>query len=238
MSKRVYRPDSVTSRNAASQSPYMVADSVVVAPRVSPQSLPESAREMRHRVQQAMQQGDYPQAIAILNTLTVRKGAQAEDFNNRGLVHLWNGQLHQAIQDFDHALELNPELPAAYNNRANYYAAIGDLENALADYDRTIDLNPFHVRARINRGVTLRELGCYDAALESLDDALLFNQLTSEAYAERGRTYHLRGDWNCAIADYRRALQQWANTSVELILTPGSCRYRVMSWISEFSIAA
>ncbi|NEQ47394.1 MAG: tetratricopeptide repeat protein [Leptolyngbya sp. SIOISBB] len=215
----------------------MIADSVV-APYVSPQCLPESAREMRQRVQRAMQQGDYPRAIAILNMLIVRQGAQAEDFNNRGLVHLWNGELHKAIRDFDHALALNPELPAVYNNRANYYAALGDLESALADYDRTIDLNPFHVRARINRGVTLRELGSYDAALESFDDALLFNQFAGEAYAERGRTYHLRGDWNCAIADYRRSLQQWANTSEEMTLTVDSCRYRVMGWISEFSIAA
>lgn len=237
MSKRVYRPDSVTSRHATSQRPHRVANSVV-APYDSSQNLPDSARAMRHRVQRALQQRDYPSAIAILNQLIGRPGAQAADFNNRGLVHLWHGQLPQAIRDFDQALVLNPELPAAYNNRANYYAALGDWASALADYDHTIDLNPFHVQARINRGVALRELACYDAALESFDDALLFNQLVDEAYAERGRTYHLRGDWNGAIADYRRALQEWSDTDEEMLLASGSCRYRVMMWLSEFGVAA
>jgi tetratricopeptide (TPR) repeat protein len=31
-------------------------------------------------------------------------------------------------------------------------------------------------------------------------------QLEGNIYAERGRTYELRGDWNCAIADYQKAL--------------------------------
>ena len=237
MSKRVYRSNSVTSRHTVKKHLGMVADAAIV-PDVLPQYLPESARELRQRVQRAIQRGDYACAIAILNHLTERQGAQAEDFNNRGLLHLWNGQPHQAIRDFDYAIELNPELPAAYNNRANYYASLGNLERALADYDRTIDLNPFHVRARINQGITLRELDCYDAALESFDDALLFNQFAGEAYAERGRTYHLRGDWNSAIADYRRALQQLSTLSEEMVLTPGSCRYRVMTWLSELSLAA
>jgi tetratricopeptide (TPR) repeat protein len=237
MSKRVYRPDSAASQNAVNQCHDLVAASVI-APHLLPRCLPESARIMRQQAQQAIKRGDYSQAIAALNRLIIRQGARAEDFNNRGLVHLWNGHLHKAIRDFDHAIALNPELPAAYNNRANYYAAIGDFERALADYDQTIDLNPFHVRARINQGITLRELACYDAALESFDNALLFNQHLGEAYAERGRTYHLRGDWNCAIADYRRALQELASTDTEAMLNLNSCRYRVMNWLSELSVAA
>ena len=237
MSKRVYRPNSVTPQNAAKQCHDLVAASVI-APHILPRCLPESAQTMRQQAQRAIKQGDYSQAIAALNRLIIRQGARAEDFNNRGLVHLWNGELHKAIRDFDHAITLNPELPAAYNNRANYYAALGDLELALADYDQTIDLNPFHVRARINQGITLRELGCYDVALESFDNALLFNQCLGDAYAERGRTYHLRGDWNCAIADYRRALQELASIDAEARLNLNSCRYRVMNWLSELSIAA
>jgi tetratricopeptide (TPR) repeat protein len=237
MSKRVYRPDSVTSQNAAQQCFDLVAASVI-APHILPKCLPESARMMRLCAQRAIKQGDYSQAIAALNRLIIHQGGRAEDFNNRGLVYLWNGQLHKAIRDFDHAITLNPELPAAYNNRANYYAALGDFERALADYDQTIDLNPFHVRARINQGITLRELDCYDAALESFDNALLFNQDLGEAYAERGRTYHLRGDWNCAIADYRRALQELSSIDPEIRLNLNSCRYRVMNWLSELSVAA
>jgi tetratricopeptide (TPR) repeat protein len=104
------------------------------------------------------------------------------------------------------AIQLNPELDQAYNNRANGYASLGLVTQAIDDYETAIDLNPFNVRARINLGVTRRELGDFDKALTCFDEALVFYQLTAVIYAERGRTFHLRGDWNCAIADYHRAL--------------------------------
>ncbi|MFO0140666.1 MAG: tetratricopeptide repeat protein, partial [Aphanizomenon sp.] len=91
-------------------------------------------------------------------------------------------------------------------NRANYYAACGQLMDALADYEQALDLNPHYVRAWINRSITLRDLGEYAEAIENLEIAMLFGQLKGHIWAERGRTYHLWGDWNCAIADYRRAL--------------------------------
>ena len=66
MSKRVYRSNSVTSRHTVKQHLGMVADAAIV-PDVLPQYLPESARELRQRVQRAIQRGDYACAIAILN---------------------------------------------------------------------------------------------------------------------------------------------------------------------------
>jgi len=237
MSKRVYQNDQSTQTNTVMSNLEMIATSVIT-PRPVYGCLPESAKAVRKRVQLAVQRGDFPKAIAMLNRLIIQGLGTAEDFNNRGLVHLWNSHPHKAIRDFNHAIRLNPELPAAYNNRANYYATLDDQQNALADYDRAIDLNPFHVRARINRGITLRKLGRLDEALEGLDDALMFHQLNGEAYAERGRTYHLRGDWNCAIADYRRALATLPTAIAETTGVEPSYRYRVMTWMSDLSTVA
>jgi len=234
MSKRVYQNDQSTQTNTVMSSLEMVAMSVIT-PQPVYGCLPDSAKAVRKRVQFAIQQGDLPKAIAMLNRLIIQYSGTAEDFNNRGLVHLWNGHPHKAIRDFNHAIRLNPDLSAAYNNRANYYTTLDDPQNALADYDRAIDLNPFHVRARINRGITLRQLGRLDEALEGLDDALMFHQLNGEAYAERGRTYHLRGDWNCAIADYRRALATLPTKTTKPNLAVHSYRDRVMTWMSDLS---
>lgn len=153
-------------------------------------------------------QGDYAVAIAILDELIALRPDSAANYNNRGLMHFRNNQLIEAIVDLSLALELDPKLDSAYNNRANCYAAQGNLAEAIADYDLALDLNPANLRAWINQGITFRELEMYDAAIENFDLALIIgNCFRARIYGERGRSFHLRGDWNCAVADYQRSLQ-------------------------------
>ncbi|MGK7874959.1 MAG: tetratricopeptide repeat protein [Xenococcaceae cyanobacterium] len=176
---------------------------------LSAQTQPESDRQLRASVQEKVDEGDYSAAIALINQLIERHPDSAVNYNNRGLMYFRNGQLSEAIADYNKALELNPRLDSAYNNRANCYVAQGNLVAALADYEIALDFNPGNIRARINQGITFRELGLYDLALENFDLALVLGRrLKGRIYAERGHTYHLRGDWNCAIADYHRALAQ------------------------------
>jgi tetratricopeptide (TPR) repeat protein len=111
------------------------------------------------------------------------------------------------------------------------YSALGDLAAAVDDYDRAIDLNPFNSRARINLGATLRQMGDLDRAIDCFDEALMFHQLPEFIYAERGRTYHLRGDWNCALADYQRALD--ATASLESTSQKQALVKRVQGWITD-----
>ncbi len=195
------------------------------------ESVPDSC--LRSSAWAKAQQGDYTEAIGLLSQLIDRHPHTAIDYNNRGLVYFQSGQLEQAIADYNTALQLNPKLANAYNNRANSYAACGLLSAALADYDRAIDLNPSYVRALINRGITLRDLGWYDQAIENFDIALLLGQLEGHIYAERGRTYHLWGDWNCCIADYRRALTQLPQKSDSSFDPAGRLRLKVITWLEQ-----
>lgn len=162
---------------------------------------------LRHFALNSAQNGDYSQAIALLSQLIHHYPQNAIDYNNRGLIYFQSGESDKAFCDYNVALQINPNLVSAYNNRANYYAAQGQLMEAIADYDRALDINPSYVRAWINRGITLRDLELYEEAIDNFEVALLFDQLTANILAERGRTYHLWGDWNCAIADYHRALE-------------------------------
>ena len=199
--------------------------------------LRESTRQVRQQISYAIDEGDFIRAIALLNHL-IKDFGIAEDYNNRGLVHFWRGSWQKAFWDFNRAIAMNPELAAAYNNRANYYASQGRKKNALEDYERAIDLDPFYVRARINRAITLRELDCFDAALDGFEDALLFRQLAGEIYAERGRTYHLRGDWNCAIADYRRALKFFPVPTQGIARLIPPRRRQILTWLKQLDNAA
>lgn len=196
------------------------------------QELLESASYLRAWASEKAQQGSYGEAIALLSQLLNRNPQNAIDYNNRGLVYFQARQFDQAIADYNKALELNPRLAKAYNNRANYYAATGDLEAAIADYDQALDFNPSYVRAWLNRGITLRDLERYSEAIENFDIALLLGQLEGHIYAERGRTYHLWGDWNCCIADYRRALTLLPEHSTST--DPANrLRVQVETWLNE-----
>lgn len=178
----------------------------------------------RQIARQKAERGDYAEAIEILSCLIARHPNDANDYNNRGLIYFQCGELESALTDYNKAIQLNPNLAGVYNNRANYYAERGKLTEAIADYDRAIDLNPVHVRAWINQGITFRDLELYDRAIENFDFALRLGHLKSLIWAERGRTYHLMGDWNFAIADYRRALEA---------LAVGSRRQQVENWLNE-----
>lgn len=165
-------------------------------------------RQIRNCVAEKASQGDYAVAIALLDELIALRPDSATNYNNRGLMHFRNNQITEAVADLSQAVKINPKLDSAYNNRGNCYAARGELVEALADYDVALDLNPANLRAWINQGVTFREVEMYNLAIENFDIALIIgNRLHDRIYAERGRSYHLRGDWNCAVADYQQALE-------------------------------
>lgn len=185
-----------------------------IAPRVAPAANLSPCPSRGHTTDDtlsrlaaaAVKRQQYAQALRLMGQLIERHPQQAMYYSNRGLVHLRLGQPKAALADCDRAVTLGPNLDQAYNNRALCRAALGHLAAALDDYERAVDLNPFNSRARINLGATLRQLGDLEGALDCFDEALMFHQLPEFIYAERGRTYHLRGDWNCALADYHRTL--------------------------------
>jgi tetratricopeptide (TPR) repeat protein len=186
-------------------------------------------QQLKTCVKAKANQGDYVVAIALLDQLIALRPDNAAHYNNRGLMHFRNNQIIEALCDLSLALEINPHLDSAYNNRANCYAAQGDLGEAIADYDLALDLNPANLRAWINQGIAFRELELFELGLENFDIALLIgNTLQERIYAERGRTYHLRGDWNCAVADYQSALNI-------LIHKPDGVSYfdKVQGWLNE-----
>lgn len=175
---------------------------------------------LRQQAMDKAQRGDFVDAIDLFTQLIRYNPNSASNFNNRGLLYFQIGQPQRALLDYHRALMLNPRLGKVYNNRANCHAAFGNLEDAIADYETAIDLDPTDIRARLNLGITLRQMEYYQQAIETLEMAMQCNQflistdsigaspdVEGHLYAERGRTYQLMGDWNCAVADYNRAME-------------------------------
>jgi tetratricopeptide (TPR) repeat protein len=213
--------------------PSKQASSIGEAQFVSGLSLVEQEAILRQRALAEAQQGNHAEAIELFSYLIESNPNNANYYSNRGLVYFQSGQAAAAIADYNRAIELNPRLDSAYNNRANYYAAQGKFLEAILDYDVALDLNPANVRAWINQGITFRELDMYDQALESFDLALCLGKLEGHVHAERGRTYHLRGDWNCAICEYNRALEKLAQPSANYDNAALKLYFQVETWLDD-----
>lgn len=199
----------------------------------SPLSQDDQDHLLRQQALAHAQQGQYAKAIALFSQIIERSPKSASDYSNRGLVYFQSGQADAALADYNRAIDLNPRLDSAYNNRANYYAAQGQFLEAILDYDIALDLNPTNVRVWINQGITFRDLEMYDRAIESFELGLCLGRLEGHFYAERGRAYHLRGDWNCAMGDYQRALAKLPEASGSLHNPSVRLRNQVEIWLDE-----
>ena len=112
-----------------------------------------------------------------------------------------------AIAAYSKAIELNPNLAAAYNNRGVAKRHLGQYEAAIADYDAALRLDSTYAEAYNNRGVAKGYLGQYEAAIVDYDAVLRLDSAYAEAYNNRGVAKGHLGQYEAAIADYDVALR-------------------------------
>jgi tetratricopeptide (TPR) repeat protein len=96
------------------------------------------------------------------------------------------GDLDRAIQDYDHAIGLDPGGATAYYNRGAAYGSKGDWDRAILDYDQAIRHQPNDSAAFRNRGLAYREKKQFDRAFQDFDQAARLDPLG--AYGTTRRT--------------------------------------------------
>ncbi|MQF95675.1 MAG: tetratricopeptide repeat protein, partial [SAR202 cluster bacterium] len=70
-----------------------------------------------------------------------------------------------AFENYNKAIDLEPELSPAYTSRGLSHLAEGRYESAIADMDLAIELNPDSASTYISRGVSHEAVGNLEAAL-------------------------------------------------------------------------
>ncbi len=90
---------------------------------------------------------------------SVRKSPhKARPYNNLGVIYSQQGNMAQALADYNKAIEIYPGYANAYNNRANVYFQQGDITQAIADYNKAIELDPSYADAYHNRALAYYQL--------------------------------------------------------------------------------
>jgi tetratricopeptide (TPR) repeat protein len=108
----------------------------------------------------------------------------AASYVNRGILMISARRYRAAIEDFGHALQLNPGQPEAYANRGNVNLLRGHAKAAIADYTRAIAGNcPKLFVVYYGRARAYDELGQIPEAIADLKAALALNPDFAEAQA-------------------------------------------------------
>lgn len=138
-------------------------------------------------------------------TKPVDTDAEAMRHNDLGVAFVFKGDVEQAVDEFKHALRLQPNYFAAHLNLANTLLDLGRYEDALAEFKQALKLKPDDLKARNDFGVALKTTGDLGGAVTEFKAVLQQRPDDVHAHNNLGVALKAMGDLEGAIAEYRTA---------------------------------
>jgi tetratricopeptide (TPR) repeat protein len=126
-------------------------------------------------------------AFSVLLVACTSKKEKAIQYNKSGIKNMFNLKTKEALEDFNLAIELDPQFDQPYYYRGNLKFSGRDYQGAMADYTKAIELNPGFADAYCNRGnlyqsINQQKNACadwrkaHDLGKPNLEDKLRFCQ--------------------------------------------------------------
>src|SRR5688572_17450241 len=153
--------------------------------------------------------------LIFSSLITACNSDSAEKHLNQGVINYHTGNLQQAIQDFDRAIELDPNLAVAYGYRGTAYYLLEDLEQAKQNYTKAIELDPGFADAYYNRGRIYYESSALNEAIDDFTEAIELKPDDAQVHYYRGYAYFTSKNYEAALNDFERALDIDPNLSLE-----------------------
>ncbi|MGW1211015.1 tetratricopeptide repeat protein [Streptomyces sp. NPDC002499] len=131
---------------------------------------------------------------------------RAEAWAHHGDALARAGDFERALESWDRALALEPDLVRALRAKAVTLGGMRDYRAALDLLDRVVALEPANAYHHILRGEHHRMAGHPDEAVRDLDEGLRLDPGSDFGWASRGTAHFARGELDLALADLNRAL--------------------------------
>jgi tetratricopeptide (TPR) repeat protein len=77
--------------------------------------------------------------------------------NDQGIALREEGELDEAIANYDRVLSIKGDVAVVYNNRGVAWLKKRDLDRAISDFDKALDIDPDFAAPYYNRGIAWRK---------------------------------------------------------------------------------
>jgi protein O-mannosyl-transferase len=128
-------------------------------------------------------------------------------YNNLGIVLLQKGQFDEAAEQFQKALEINPEYSEAYSNLGLAFFHKGWLDRAIMNYQQALEMTPKSFVTHGDLGNALLQKGRVADAVVQYEKALAIKPNYEEAHSNLALAFLQQGQLDAALAQYKKALE-------------------------------
>lgn len=137
---------------------------------------------------------------------SIRNQQSAERAFEEGITFEQNGEVDQAMQRYEAAVAMVPEMARAHFHRGNILLDKGDALNALSAYVQAIKYKPDSAAAHYNLGNAQLRLSNTEAAVESYRRALVLKPEFVDVYVALGCAQESLGHSSEALDSFGKAL--------------------------------
>ena len=142
--------------------------------------------------------------LAIANE---RAAKSAEGFYYQGLAEARAGNLESAVELYEQAVQIKPDVHEYWFNLGLTLFHLSDLEGAIASYDKAIEIKNDFYKGWYNRGRALGELELLEDAIISFNTAIEIRPNYQEAWSSNGLALLKLGRVDEAIFSYDKSLE-------------------------------
>ncbi len=133
-------------------------------------------------------------------------GTDAEEYYTFGIEAIKEGNFAMAVQAWEKAVEIDPNMVKVYNYLGRAYYTQGMIEGAIDAYKKAAALDSANPKSYINLGIAYRYDDEYELAIEELNKAIELNPLSALAYDEIGMALIKLEKNDDAIAAFENAI--------------------------------
>ncbi len=148
-------------------------------------------------------------AINWIDSFFLKNSNSATAYDLKGLVLRKKGNYSEAKAAFARAVELDPLFAIGWYNLGQVERNLGNYKSAEKYLNKAIGLEENLTKAYFERALLMKQLGKKEAALKDYDMILkLEGKNYMEALVNRGLTKKMMGDFNGAMSDLNKAIEE------------------------------
>ncbi len=173
----------------------------------------EKEKELVMNAMEKLKVGDQNGALDELNQAIEVNETSLNDpqssalFNIRGGCQMNLGNLLEATNDFNKAIDINSNNASAYFNRGACNYKNNDLQGAINDFNKSIEINPNNAKAYFNLGNLYLDSEGEEEAIPFYTNSIEVDPSNSDAYFNRGLAYEGNYDFEEAVVDFKKVIE-------------------------------